>query len=260
MLIREQINCLKEMVKVLAPIEQATRELSTEDYVSCSLVIPMIHSVRETLKVMNTTDPIAMTLKENILKELNLRFKNMELNKIYAVATILDPRFKKLHLTSALAVSDAIRQISKEMKISESVEPSKIPVSQHPSQEVADEDDTCVNVWKVHDTLLAKHVPQRDEAGGVPVELRQYLNLDLIQRTADPGKYWDEMRTILPNVFKVATKYLSVVATSVPSERLFSLAGHIDTDLRSRINCLDSKPKVLSKIILIIKDNFPKNC
>ena len=99
MLNREQINCLKEIVKVLAPIEQATRELSTEGYVSCSVVSPMIHSVRETLKVMNTTDPIAMTLKENILKELNLRFKNMELNKIYAVATILDPRFKKLHFT-----------------------------------------------------------------------------------------------------------------------------------------------------------------
>ena len=43
------------------------------------------------------------------------RFGGVETNLTYAVATILDPRFKKLHFTNKLACAEAVKQINLEM-------------------------------------------------------------------------------------------------------------------------------------------------
>lgn len=61
----------------------------------------------------------------------------------------------------------------------------------------------------------------------MPTELRQYLNSALIDRKDDPLKYWSKMKDIYPNIYKIAIKHLIVIATSVPSQRLFSKADNI---------------------------------
>lgn len=54
------------------------------------------------------------------------------------------------------------------------------------------------------------------------------------------------MENTYPNLSKLAFKYLSIVATSVPSERLFSKAGDILTEKRNRL-----KGKHLSKLLFL---------
>ena len=85
-----------------------------------------------------------------------------------------------------------------------------------------------------------------DEPGGVFSELRNYLSQPTIPRQADPLKYWEAMKHSFPNIYSVARKYLSVPATSVPSERLFSKAGIIDSDKRSRLD-----PERLNKLVFL---------
>ncbi|XP_025207175.1 zinc finger BED domain-containing protein 6-like [Melanaphis sacchari] len=48
-------------------------------------------------------------------------------------------------------------------------------------------------------------------------------------------KFWDTHGPIYPNLKKIVEPYLAMVATSVPSERLFSKAGQIVTDCRNRL-------------------------
>ncbi|KAK3911897.1 Putative AC9 transposase [Frankliniella fusca] len=91
-------------------------------------------------------------------------------------------------------------------------------------------------------------------SGGMPVELRQYLNRPPVDRKTytDPLIAWEGMREIYPHVYAVALKFLPLLATSVPSERLFSHAGLIATQLRNRLSpqnlnmllllCIDAKP------------------
>ena len=54
----------------------------------------------------------------------------------------------------------------------------------------------------------------------------------------DPLKFWSQqkMEGVLLPLFPVATKILCVPATSVPSEELFSAAGDLIRDARSRLS------------------------
>lgn len=71
----------------------------------------------------------------------------------------------------------------------------------------------------------------------MPTELKHYLDQPLLERTANPVSFWiKEYSLVYPSLSIIAKKYLVVVATSVQSERLFSRAGNILTDCRSRLS------------------------
>ncbi|CAL1676564.1 unnamed protein product [Lasius platythorax] len=74
------------------------------------------------------------------------------------------------------------------------------------------------------------------ESDGLCLKLRQYLNQPVIPRTEDPLKYWQKLRLAYPSLNKIAMRYLNIVGTSVASERLFSKAGAIKVDNRSRLS------------------------
>lgn len=60
---------------------------------------------------------------------------------------------------------------------------------------------------------------------GFPSEWNLYLKSAVGRLTDNPLLLWNEMSSVYRNLSKIAFKYLSTVATSVPSERLFSIAG-----------------------------------
>jgi len=69
----------------------------------------------------------------------------------------------------------------------------------------------------------------------MPSDLKHYLNHPTIPINSDILKFWDINTNIYPHLKKVVEPYLSLVATSVPSERLFSKAGNIITEKRNRL-------------------------
>jgi len=93
---------------------------------------------------------------------------------------------------------------------------------------------------------VASSTVTRDDPGGINVELRQYLNQPIIPRDQDPLKYWQNVKHAYPVLFDIAKKYLSVIATSVPSERLFSKAGIIKSNARNRLT-----PKRLNVLLFL---------
>lgn len=102
--------------------------------------------------------------------------------------------------------------------------------------------DTADDPWSAIDSKVRQSnaAADRDRAGGMPIELRQYLNRPPVDRKTNPNplKSWQTLKGEYPHVWEVARRLLSITATSVPCERLFSHAGLITTQLtvRSRLS------------------------
>lgn len=77
-------------------------------------------------------------------------------------------------------------------------------------------------------------------------ELTVYLRSPLISLNQNPLEWWESNRHLYSRLHPIAIKYLTVVATSVPSERLFSKAGLTVNKQRSSM-----KPKRLSNILFL---------
>jgi len=82
------------------------------------------------------------------------------------------------------------------------------------------------------------------ESSGLCLEIKSYINSGVISFKDDPIEYWQ----LQSNQFlkQIALKHLSIVGTSVPSERLFSKAGIIMTETRNRL-----LEKRLSKLLFL---------
>lgn len=232
---REEIAILEDIVQVLGPIEFVTREISGDSYPTSSMVIPVIHCMESAIQNCLVSTVEGKSFKNNMLSQIERRFNDIESHRILAVSTILDPRYKRMHFRSPLAVSTTISYINQQLKTITSNNNNELSITEG-QLNTQTESKPEFNVWVFHDTLIESSTLSFDEPGGLNLELRQYLNQSPVLRSTDPFKHWQTLKPAYPMLFVVATKYLSVVATSVPSERIFLKAGIIKTDLRSRLS------------------------
>lgn len=69
----------------------------------------------------------------------------------------------------------------------------------------------------------------------MPTAFKHYLSQTTIPLHENVFKFWNVHRTMYSHISKITEPYLSLVTTSVPSERLFSKAGNILTNKRNRL-------------------------
>jgi hypothetical protein len=249
MVTHEELVIIKELLTILRPFENITVEMSGEGYVTCSKVIPIIHCLKLTLDKINPSTEIGKKLLQKLKDDTNKRFysdtSNVEKNGILAVATIVDPRFKRIHFESPRAIASAVSKIS-ELIRKEIEDKNNLRIDPEPESraEVVDQGqrniEDEINLWEIHDTLTRPTEADQisnERNSGMPHELKHYLDQPVISRLSftDPIKYWNSVKIMYPNLHTVALRYLPVVSTSVPSERLFSKAGNILTEKRNRL-------------------------
>ena len=77
--------------------------------------------------------------------------------------------------------------------------------------------------------------------------MNNYLAIEIDPSTVgDPLVWWKSNQKHYPQLAQLARKYLCVLATSVPSERAFSVAGHIVYEKRA---CL--LPKNINMLVFL---------
>ena len=99
------------------------------------------------------------------------------------------------------------------------------------------EDD---ELWGNFDAKIAKITKKSKNSDhiqeGIDLEMRKYLSQPIIDRKSCPLTWWKNTgQKQFPLLFDCAQKYLCMLATSVPSERVFSSAGTILNKKRSRL-------------------------
>jgi len=149
--------------------------------------------------------------------------------EILSIATIIDPRFKTLHSNSGSSKSiNAIKKKILELRTDSS------ETSSHNESSSEDDPDS---LWAVHKQLVSKKALTEPSlnVNEMPTDLKHYLNQPTVPLTDNVLCFWDIHGPIYPHLKKIVDPYLGMVATSVPSGRLFSKAGQVMTDSRNRL-------------------------
>jgi len=87
-----QWTTVEQIIRTLAPFEELTRDVSGQSSL-ISLIIPATKALINVLEKPEV-DSELKTMKEQLLKSLIKRLRNMEIHPCCAIATLLDPRFK----------------------------------------------------------------------------------------------------------------------------------------------------------------------
>lgn len=233
---------IKEFLDVLSPIESVSREICGEHYLTSSKIIPMINCLLTKIEKLTPVTEEGEALKVITLKEISKRFGSIEHNKLLAVSSILDPRFKRLHFNQPVACASAVTFINK--CIQEFQKESSTSEAATSMGTAVTKDDS---IWAHHNELASKLTENRSESTGeLDFDFKFYLNSPTMPLDhSDPFIYWQNFNTSII-LQQLAKKYLSVVGTSVPSERLFSKAGNIISQSRNRLS-----GKMLSKLLFL---------
>jgi hypothetical protein len=241
---RNKLDTIKEIVTLLKPLEAVTREISAEKQTTISKLIPLLRCMRSAINRSKYSTSLGEELKEALLVNFQKRFGLIEKSKMIAMATVLDPRFKKLHFESPTACASAVTDINSELK--------KSSVSGDVNKEILVNPDATEDIWSFHDNLVNSRInTQEDTLGGINISFRQYLQLPVVERSENPLTFWLRNKVICPDLYKLVQKYFSVVGTSVPSERVFSKAGNTITSKRNRLD-----PKRVEKLIFMSNLSF----
>lgn len=157
---------------------------------------------------------------------------------IVLIATFLDPRFKTFDWCNGDGKDEAKKLVQELYNDAKKDLPRNSIVSTISSD---DDDDGIFKALKGN----AQEIEVEDED-----ELMLYLRQKQIKLKDDPLKWWSVNKTTLPILAQIARKYLSIPATSVPSERLFSDAGNHISARRTRLS-----PELVNKMLFLKRNS-----
>ncbi len=247
---------LSTLETIFQVFEQVTSEISGQRYVTASLILVYIKLLNDKITKLSNdptyySEPIQNVI--NILKQEFLeRFKNYENSMTLATSTILDPRIKKLGFSNVKKYDQAVKTLKSNIARivqNTSTNPDRVKETTTHQQANLNEPNPD-DIWYQFDAEAKALTGSQQPVTTAEIEVEKYLNEPLIPRQSDPLKYWSERRYIYPNLFNYMKSKLCVLATSVPSERIFSKTGNILSAKRSRL-----RSSKVSKMIFV-KENL----
>jgi len=219
-----ELTEMKHAVNFLRPFQAATQEMSGEDYVCLSKVIPLSKSLQQLTADANVS---SICLGQNLTTEMAHRFRNIEANLLLAFPCLLDPRFKKVAFSDSAALDACTRCLVEEMKAVASAGNANCCVIEESTCSTANGNGHSNGsntvqpeniLWKRFDQRVEDSTQCRTDTVGALVEKQQYLQHSNIDRHEDPLVWWKQNSSHLPMLQELAKKYLCIPATSVPAE------------------------------------------
>ena len=215
---------IKELVELLNPFEEATRLLSGSKYPSIGFTYPIMHNLKERLETdFNSFETDEATeCQSAILEDMVARWEFPQ--NLCLKGSFFDPRFKSLDFINSQETCDQIvNQLKEEYEILKQDNTDGSPDNN------ADELTTMGNFWRKKNAKTV--TPIKDE-------FQHYLNVTELPALEeyDSLLWWATNKNQYPILHQVAMKYLSIPATSVPSERFFSDAKNLITPQRTRLD------------------------
>ena len=230
------------LVDLLKPFQQATTVMRAVRYPTLSTVKPLLYKLlTKTLKITDGDCPTAKAVKQEIKKDLEDRYHNTTVERIINFATFLDPRYKELPFLDSFSKQRIIEQVEDEL-ISLECDTMDQQMVAEEECEVAIEDEEPP-VSKKKKGPISKLIGDLFEetnltlpVGKASKEIELYKAEQPVKDLdSDPLTWWKTRESVYPLMCKLVKAVHCFVATSVPSERLFSSSGNVITSNRSRL-------------------------
>ncbi|CAL9706231.1 unnamed protein product [Knipowitschia caucasica] len=250
----EEVDLIHPTIEALRPFEEATIETSASKHVSMSKVIPLVSVL---LKATAATEHQENILSRQLLFQCQRRFHSIETFYGIGACTFLDIRFRNIAFRNKDNLENVKRRILAEMKENQLVPqaassvsncasstppaptpPAPTPAAPTPAAPQPTSSSTTSSVrgiWADFDTQAVSSQQHRTAATDALIELRHYLEEKIIPRDHDPLQWWKDHTQAFPFLSRLASKYLGIVASSVPSERIFSKTGELISQRRNRL-------------------------
>lgn len=244
----DDFQILKEACDILRPFEAVTKELSKEKQknketeqeeegkgeITGSKALILLRQLMKMLKDTSRSTRLcyaSIALAGNLLEGLVKRYPQVENHLLLAKATFLDPRFKKHGILEPGAKQSCRDAIQQDVAALARDEEDYGATTSTPETHAVDFNDM---LWGQFDRQNAAHV--QTPTNTATIEIRQYVEEPPLDRRMDPLDWWRSREVVYPRLAKLARKNLSLVPTSVPSERVFSSAGEVLSKKRNRLS------------------------
>ena len=276
-----EITVLEEISEILKPWKELTTALSSETAVTVSLIAPSLHNLLcKALMIKEEDSEFAQQMKQVMKTDLSKRYQESNIKLFLHVASVLDPRFKKLFFLSEqerLATFDEWKKIITCHEEKNQVKKPKIKL----------EASTCPPLPSVSTDTSAEETPQVSPPSSPPIkrqklaedtandffgnffgdliitkvesapsmfekieeEMQMYMSMPQVSPQTDVLAWWQMNAAKLPMIARVVKQILCVPVTSTPSERAFSKAGNLITAKRALL-----KPEKVDMVLFLNKN------
>lgn len=282
----EETVAAEELETFLKPLKDITTYMCSEEMPTSSIIMPLCESLIGSnghLRPKEGDSPAIAEMKSVMTADLQTRYT--EQKEMLNVTSALDPRFKSfpyltpgdrdnvfrkltnvavtLHPkpvttaavkeepgTSATPPPPAVEAELELQELGEGPASVKMEVTEAtPAAESASSKPSCLLDSLLHDVYVTHVEPAKGTYQLCTEEVERYREERGIKMSENPLLWWKKNEPRYPLLARAAKMYLSIPATSVPSERVFSTAGDILTEQRARL-----KPMQLDRLLFLKKN------
>ena len=216
----QDFDVLKSVLEAVKGFKDLTDLLSGEKRVTCSAIKPLIKVIHDKMVIPKDDDTaLTIEIKQRIKNDLDSRYQRDEMNSLLDTCAFLDPRFKDkftMEDETVVTLMDEIKKLDEIERVSGMEQPTEDDLSAPRRKKgkfsaVFGASSSSSSRANMHDISISDRVKRE-----VDMYL-QYPSLD--------------------------------IATSVTSERVFSVGGQIVNSRRSRLN-----PEKVNNLIFLAKN------
>jgi len=233
-----EITTIENVVALLQPFNQAINILEGEKYSTASIELFVLENLLRKVKEVKIKedDAVAVQIQNQLILKFDKKFMSFPNPVLCAYG--LDPRFRG-HDSLLVNRKDVIKLLKH--KYSKLKKAMKKQVVQSPPKKLRKKEGISLKEFA--------QVEEKDQTEDDD-EVTEWFNLPSIDLDEDPLNYWRENEKRFPILSILARKYLCIVASSAPAERVFSAGGNLYTKKRAKLS-----PEV-AKEILFLHENL----
>ncbi|XP_026195984.1 uncharacterized protein LOC113148494 [Anabas testudineus] len=175
MITSEEFNIVGGCLSLPSPFYDATVELSAEENVSASKVVPLMTMLEQNLQgeMAKPAHAVALEMGDQLIRQLQEKLYTLQSMSIMSLATLLDPRFKIIGFFSQTKATEAIKPLTSECATIIRAQQSREEI---PQASTSYDVTGGSKLWRHLDTSVMEARRSQNVTADATVEVQQYLS------------------------------------------------------------------------------------